>query len=105
VLPSLTEGLPLTALEELSLGRCLVASAVGELPELLSGAAGVLVAPGDAAALARALEQVRSPEQRAPHVERGLRRVHDYDVAAMASSYAGLYSRALSLEPMPSSSR
>jgi glycosyltransferase involved in cell wall biosynthesis len=104
-LPSLTEGLPLTALEALSLGRCLVASAVGGLPELLSGGAGVLVPPGDAAALARALEQVRSPEQRAPYLERGLRRARDYDVAAMASSYAGLYSRALSLEAMPSSSR
>jgi glycosyltransferase involved in cell wall biosynthesis len=104
-LPSSTEGLPLAALEALALGRCLVASAVGELPELLSGGAGVLVPPGDAPALARALEQVRSPEQRAPYLERGLRRARDYDVAAMASSYAALYSRALSLEGMPSSSR
>jgi glycosyltransferase involved in cell wall biosynthesis len=104
-LPSSTEGLPLAALEALALGRCLVASAVGGLPELLSGGAGVLVPPGDAPALARALEQVRSPEQRAPYLERGLRRARDYDVAAMASSYAALYSRALSLEAMPSSSR
>jgi len=50
-LPSLTEGLPLVALEALALGRCIVASAVGELPQLLVDGAGLLVPPGDAGAL------------------------------------------------------
>jgi glycosyltransferase involved in cell wall biosynthesis len=58
VLPSLTEGLPLVALEAMALGRPLVASAVGELPTLLSRDAGVLVPPGDRDQLAASLQQV-----------------------------------------------
>jgi glycosyltransferase involved in cell wall biosynthesis len=104
-LPSLREGLPIVALESLALGACLVASAVGELPEVLSQGAGVLVPPGDAAALAAALAQLRGAEARAGIAERAVQRSRSYDVAAMAGAYASLYARALSLEPMPSSSR
>lgn len=55
VLPSLWEGLPLTALEALATGRSLVASAVPGLAEVVTGETGALVAPGDAGALAEAL--------------------------------------------------
>ncbi|MEV4070128.1 glycosyltransferase [Nonomuraea fuscirosea] len=55
VLPSLWEGLPLTALEALATGRSLVASAVPGLTEVVTGATGALVPPGDAGALAEAL--------------------------------------------------
>jgi glycosyltransferase involved in cell wall biosynthesis len=57
-MPSVTEGLPLVALEAMALGRPLVATEVGELPTLLAGGAGVLVPPGNAAALARGIEGV-----------------------------------------------
>ncbi len=95
-LPSLTEGLPLTALEALAFGRCLVASAVGELPDLLAGGAGVLVPPGDSAALAEALRRLRAGAGRAAIEARALERARDYGVAAMAEAYASLYRRALS---------
>jgi glycosyltransferase involved in cell wall biosynthesis len=104
-LPSLREGLPLTALEALALGRPLVASAVGELPELLEQGAGVVVPSRDAAALAGAIDSLRSADARREIAMCGLERARAYDVAAMAGGYAGLYSRALSLVPMPSSSR
>ncbi|NBE95425.1 glycosyltransferase family 4 protein [Nonomuraea sp. KC401] len=55
VLPSRWEGLPLTALEALATGRCLIACGVPGISELVSGAVGALVPPGDAAALAEAL--------------------------------------------------
>lgn len=56
VLPSLwPENFPTVALEALQLGRPLVASAVGGLPELVGPDNGVLVPPGDATALAAAL--------------------------------------------------
>jgi glycosyltransferase involved in cell wall biosynthesis len=102
-LPSLTEGLPLAALEALSLGRCLLASAVGELPELLADGAGALVPPGDAAALSEALAMLENGEVRARIERRALQRGRRYGVAAMASAYASLYGRALS--PIPSTSR
>jgi len=95
-LPSLTEGLPLAALEALALGRCVVASAVGELPELLSGGAGILVPPGDPAALTRALLGARDPVARAPIEQEAIARARSYGVAAMAGAYVSLYGRALS---------
>ena len=96
VLPSLTEGLPLVALEALALGRCLLASAVGELPELLSEGAGVLAPPGDAAALSEALATLQDGEVRVRIEERARERAQRYGAVAMASAYAGLYGRALS---------
>jgi glycosyltransferase involved in cell wall biosynthesis len=95
-LPSLTEGLPLVALEALALGRCVVASAVGELPELLSGGAGLLVPPGDPRALSDALRTLRGAEARASFRSKALERAGAYEVAAMARAYASLYGRALS---------
>ncbi|WP_035845633.1 glycosyltransferase family 4 protein [Kitasatospora azatica] len=56
VLPSLwPENFPTVALEALQLGRPLVASAVGGLPELVGPDNGALVPPGDPDALAAAL--------------------------------------------------
>lgn len=56
VVPSLHEELGGTLLEALSLGKPVVASAVGGVPEVLDhGRAGILVPPGDADALASAL--------------------------------------------------
>ena len=104
VLPSLTEGLPLAALEAMSLGRCVIASAVGELPELLGGGAGVLVPPDDPEALSGAIDRVKNGEVCAADVQgMAVERAGRYGVAAMASSYASLYGRALS--PMSSTSR
>jgi len=104
-LPPLREGWRLAALAALCLGRCRVASAVGELPRLLADGSGVLVPPGEVGALAAALESLRSDDVRREIGRRALQRSRSYDVAAMAGAYASLYSRALSLEPIPSSSR
>lgn len=62
VIPSIWyEGQPLVALEGLAAGLPLLMSNIGGLPEILNGGrAGWLSAPGDAAALAGALVQLRS---------------------------------------------
>lgn len=108
VIPSLTEGLPLVALEAALLQRPLVATAVGELPNVLRDGAGLLVPPGDAPALAEAIDRLRDPALRRSIADAALLRSRDYAVEAMAASYAVLYRDALSMgssTPIPSSSR
>lgn len=59
VLPSLYEGLPFAVVEAMAAGRPIVATAVDGTTEAIShGATGMLVPPGDAAALATALLNV-----------------------------------------------
>ncbi len=56
VLPSLSEGLPLVILEAMAMGVPVVATQVGGVPSVVKeGETGLLVPPGDAVALAKAL--------------------------------------------------
>lgn len=59
VLSSFFEGLPLSAMESLAAGRTLVATAVDGTPEIVwHGETGILVPPGDPAALAEGMLQL-----------------------------------------------
>jgi glycosyltransferase involved in cell wall biosynthesis len=63
VVPSLYEPFGLVALEALACGVPVVASAVGGLQEIVEdGESGILVPPGDAGAIARALRELLSNE-------------------------------------------
>ncbi len=77
IVPSLREAFGLAALEALALGRPVIASRVGGLPELVQdGASGRLVPPGDAVALAEAVrEALADPEQAGEWGEAGRRAV------------------------------
>ena len=65
VLPSIQEGLSLSALEAMALSKPVIACRVGGTPEVVvDGETGLLVAPGNASELARALERLlANPEE------------------------------------------
>ena len=57
VLPSLWEGLPVSLLEAMAMGRPVIATRVGGIPELVvDGQSGILIPPADLPALVRALD-------------------------------------------------
>ncbi len=69
VLPSHTEGFPLSLLEAMACGNAVVATGVGAIPEILADdngeSPGVIVPPGDVDALQAVLEQLlRDPARR-----------------------------------------
>ena len=95
VLPSLTEGMPLTVLESLSCGCQVIASAAGAIPELLDGLPGCrTVNPGDAAGLMAALLEM--PAAGLPLMAAHQRISQHYSGTRMATRYSGIYRSAIS---------
>jgi glycosyltransferase involved in cell wall biosynthesis len=97
-LPSLSEGLPLALLESMFAGRPIVASDVGDVRiALADGAAGIVVEPGNAVAIAAAIDRLlQDPEyarQLAATAVQHARR--EYDVSHMVDRYADLYISAI----------
>jgi glycosyltransferase involved in cell wall biosynthesis len=94
VLPSRKEGLGVAALEAMARGRPVVASAVGGLAEVVAAdETGLVVPPGDAAALATALERlIADPELARRLGAAGAKRVAEHFLAErMVSAYESLY--------------
>jgi alpha-maltose-1-phosphate synthase len=92
--PSLYEPLGIVNLEAMACGTAVVASRVGGIPEVVTdGETGLLVPPGDPAALADALNVlVHDPDLAAAMGSRGRRRaLADFGWAAVAARTAALY--------------
>ncbi len=94
VLPSLWEGLPLTLLEAMARGLPVVGTRIAGVAEVVEdGVSGLLVEPGDAAGLTRAIASLlRDPGRRAAFGAAGLeivRRQHDF--ARVAAELERLY--------------
>lgn len=98
VLPSLSEGLPLSVLEALSLQKPVVATNVGGIPEIVEdGVTGFLVPPKNPDALAKAiLQMLQHPRIAADMGQAGRKRVEeDFGLAKMLREYQSLYEEAL----------
>lgn len=93
-MPSLWEGLPLALLEAMFASTAIVASDTSGIPEAItSGREGLLVPPGDDAALAAALGRVLgSPAERERLAAAALRRARaEFTIGSMADAYERLY--------------
>jgi glycosyltransferase involved in cell wall biosynthesis len=104
VLPSLSEGLPLALLEAMFAGCPIVATDVGQVRvALANGTAGILVEPGDSAALAGALERLLADPAEARRLG-GIAAWHaagEYDLSRMVQRYVGVYEQALGARHLP----
>ncbi len=93
VLPSFQEGQPMAVLEAMARGLCVVASAVGGVPDLIDAESGVLVPAGDVSALASGLKRVVTAEgDRVRLGDGALARVRDtFDVEQTGRALDSLY--------------
>lgn len=99
VLPSLREALPISLLEAMASGCCVVASSVGGVPRALTdGVEGRIVPSGEVDALAEALQQCLASEgERSRYGRAARRRVErDFSLAVATRRYEELYAELLS---------
>ena len=96
VVPSRQEPFGLVALEAMQAGRPVVASAAGGLPELLADADALLVPPGDAAALAGAIDRVLSRLASQPEYgARNRQLAQRFSLDRMVDGYAQAYAEVM----------
>lgn len=96
VLPSFSEGLPSALLEAMFAARPVVASAVGGIPDVVEDdRTGLLVPPGDAAALGTTIRRLMaSPELRGALGAAGYAHFRsEYSADRMTEAYLQLYGR------------
>lgn len=101
VVPSRAESLPYIVLEAGAAGLPLVATAVGGMAEILGDDAGLLVAPGDAEALATAIARRLDDRTAADDAAARLksRIAAGFSVAAMTDGVLAGYDEALAVHP------
>jgi glycosyltransferase involved in cell wall biosynthesis len=101
VVPSLAESFGFVALEAMSLGRPLVVSSAGGLPEIvLDGETGLVFPKGDASSLAEAVISLMSEPSRARRLgDAGVVRARLFSATRMVSGYEAVYEEVLGKNP------
>jgi len=99
---SISEGFPYSVLEAMASGRAMVATDVGGVREALDGC-GVLVAPRDDSAIARACVELLTDDQRRRTLaEAGRARVLErFTVDLCLARYDGIYDNLVDPSPLP----
>lgn len=98
VLPSYSEGLPLSLLEAMAAAKPSVATSIGGVPELIdSGLDGIIVPPGNLTALAEALCRLLENEPYRENLGRRAREkaISNFTLERMVSEYESVYRSAL----------
>jgi glycosyltransferase involved in cell wall biosynthesis len=104
VVPSICQdACPTVLLEAMAVGRPVVAAASGGIVDLVDdGVTGLLVPPGDPAALAGALSTILDDPRRASAMGRaGLERVRPFTASAVLGRLEGLYDDLVAGRPLP----
>ncbi|MFA6139192.1 MAG: glycosyltransferase family 4 protein [Hyphomicrobium sp.] len=103
VFPTLADTFPLVVLEAMAHGLPVLASRVGGIPHQLTDHCGVLVAPGDAAALRAAVDRLAEQPERLAVMGRHARAraASNFSWAAAANEAAKAYRRILRLHSAP----
>jgi glycosyltransferase involved in cell wall biosynthesis len=99
VLPSFSEGMPMSILEAMAAGKPVVASPVGAIPAVVQAdRTGLLVEPGNVTGLYEAIKKLLdAPELRRNFGEAGRALINrNYSSVAMAQNYLRVYLEALS---------
>lgn len=106
VLPSLTEGTPNAVLEAMALQVPVIASSVGGVPDLIADERnGLLVPPGDAGALAAAMNRVLRAPQLCRRFMQGAADVsEEYSPTARREKFLAVYATVLEEHPRRCSS-
>lgn len=99
VFPSLNEGMGKAVVEAMAMGKPVIASDIGGIPDLVvQGKNGLLVPPAQSPALAQAvLELYGNPDKRARMGEAGRQMAAEYGVAAMVHRIDNLYQACLAI--------
>lgn len=106
VLPSFNEGLPMVILEAMSQGKTVIASDVGEVPEIIiDGENGLLVKAGSVSELTGALQRLAEDVHLRKRMgENGLRQVADkFSLNRQANELASVFNGVLSVKQPPES--
>jgi glycosyltransferase involved in cell wall biosynthesis len=99
VFPSLNEGMGKAVVEAMAMGRPVIASDIGGIPDLVvHGENGLLVPPADSEALAQAiLDLYENPDKRKRMGEAGINMASEYGVGAMVRKIDELYRACLAV--------